>query len=180
MNASKTVNLSSAGHLKPTRHAKRMIAEAMYMRGKSFLGAAVLLQQKGGHEYVVLHLLCQGIEIVMKALLLLADFDKYQPKLQKRYGHNLEKLAIEVSKVFALHSLKPALRNELSSLSFYFSKHLLRYAGIQDIFLAAGSIERDRVFRRMVAVLRMVERELARGKASQAVSPNPKGRSSER
>jgi hypothetical protein len=35
------------------------------------------------------------------------------------------------------------------------------YAGTQDILIPADSIKRDRVFRRIVAVLRMAEGELA-------------------
>jgi hypothetical protein len=57
-----------------------------YQKGRYFIGAALLLRKHGGDEYVVLHLLCQGVEIVLKALLLLHDFDKYRTLL-KGYGH---------------------------------------------------------------------------------------------
>lgn len=169
MNTKRVVKISTIGPLRPTRYAKRMIADAMYARGKSFLGAAILLEQKGGHEYVVLHLFCQGIEITLKALLLFVDFDKYKPQLHNKYGHKIDKLAADVSIAFALHPLKPALRDELHSLSYFFCKHLLRYAGTQDIFVSPDSIKRDRVFRRIVAVLRMVERELACEKATESI-----------
>jgi hypothetical protein len=56
-----------------SRDGKQEIAAAMYVKGKNFLGAAMLLRQKGGYEYVVLHLMCQGIEITLKAFLLFKD-----------------------------------------------------------------------------------------------------------
>ena len=62
--------------LRPTPYAKRLMADGHYRRGQHFIAAAILLRQHGGHEYVVLHLLCQGVEIVLKAILLLRDFDK--------------------------------------------------------------------------------------------------------
>jgi hypothetical protein len=61
---------------------KRFVAESMYQKGKSFLGAALELHTKPGHEYVTLHLLCQGIENLLKGLLLLKAFDKYNPALR--------------------------------------------------------------------------------------------------
>jgi hypothetical protein len=80
--------------LKPTEFTNRQIALAMYGKGKSFIKAGVLLDQRDGEGYVVLYLLCQGIEIVLKAILLMKDYDTHYPKMTRRgYGHNLEKLA---------------------------------------------------------------------------------------
>ena len=59
---------SGSGRL--TIHGKRLVAESMYAKGKGFLGAALLLRREGGYGYVVLQLLCQGVEITLKALLL--------------------------------------------------------------------------------------------------------------
>jgi len=84
-----TVKLGS-GRL--TAYGKRMVAHAMYSKGTSFLGAAALLHRQGSYESVVLHLMCQGIEIILKALLLVSNHDKYAPQLTA-LGHNLEKLA---------------------------------------------------------------------------------------
>jgi hypothetical protein len=86
-----TVQLSATGG-RLTSYPKRIVARSWYTRGKSFLGAAVLLQQHGGHGDVVLHLLCQGIEILLKSLLLFIDYDAHKPKL-KKYRHDLAPLA---------------------------------------------------------------------------------------
>ena len=60
------VSVAGTAHL--STHGKRVVAESMYAKGKAFLGAAILLRSKNGHEYVVLHLLCHGIEITLKGL----------------------------------------------------------------------------------------------------------------
>ena len=70
-----------------------LVCRSMYAKGVGFLGAAVLLQRQGGCQWVVLHLLCQGTELVLKSFLLFADFDKYKVRLKKHFGHDLEKLA---------------------------------------------------------------------------------------
>jgi len=79
----------------------------MYVKGKNFLGAAILLRQKGGYEYVVLHLMCQGVEVTLKALLLLKNYKRYEPKL-KKYGHRLMPLVADVLAEFELRPLRPA------------------------------------------------------------------------
>ena len=78
-----TTIVSALGTATLTVHGKRMVAESMYVKGKVFLGAAVLLRQKGGYEFVVLHLLCQGIEVVLKGLLLAIDYDKFNPSSRR-------------------------------------------------------------------------------------------------
>jgi hypothetical protein len=139
-------------------HGKRMVAESMYAKGKAFLGAAVLLRQKGGYEYVVLHLLCQGIEIVLKGLLLAIDYDKFKPKL-KQFGHDLLKVTDAATSAARLPALRPRVRAELESLNQLYSRHLLRYGSGHDILVDPNTIPSRLVLRRMVALLRLVERK---------------------
>lgn len=141
-----------------TAHGKRMVAESMYAKGKSFLGAAILLRQKGGYEYVVLHLLCQGIEIVLKGLLLAVDYDKYKPKL-KHLGHDLLKITDAATDAAGLPALRPRIRTEMESLNRLYSRHLLRYGSGYDILVDPSTIPSRLVLRRMVALLRLVERK---------------------
>lgn len=68
--------------LQVTLHGKRLIALSMCEKGKSFIGAALLLRKRGGYEYVFLHLLCQGIEVLGKGYLLLENHDQYKPQLR--------------------------------------------------------------------------------------------------
>jgi hypothetical protein len=118
-----------------TTHGRHIIASALYSKGRSFVGASVLLRKHGGDEYVVLHLLCQGIEIIVKALLLFLDYKKYD-KLQRKFGHDLDKVISAAIERYRLHPLRPALAAEVVALSDFYSKHLLRYAGLSDIFVA--------------------------------------------
>jgi hypothetical protein len=161
---------------RPTTYAKRKEAEFMLIKGNEFLKAALLLQREGGYESVVLHLYCQGIEIFLKALLLLKNYDKYKPKLggkSKRgkygqdleggkYGHDLEMLVSDVLKEFALNPLRPELAKELETLNRLYKHHLLRYSSLYDFFFDPRTIACDRVFRRLAAALRLSYKHLGR------------------
>ena len=152
----KIVSLKGTTHL--TTHGKRLVAESMYAKGKDFLGAAILLRRKKGYEYVVLHLLCQGIEVSLKGLLLIADYDKFNPQL-KNLGHNLVKAVEAASKVAGIKPLRPSVRAELETLSKLYSDHLLRYGSGYDILVNPTTISGNLVLHRMAAVLRIVERK---------------------
>ena len=149
------VSAAATGHL--TSHGKRLVAESMYAKGKAFLGAAILLRRQNGYEYVVLHLLCQGIEISLKGLLLIADYNKYKPQL-KKLGHNLIKTAETASKIAGIKPLRPAVQAELESLNKLYSAHLLRYGSGYDLLIHPATISSKLILHRMAAVLRMVER----------------------
>jgi hypothetical protein len=106
------VTIDESVTLTQTPDAERLMAEQLYGKGKNFIGAARLLRQCGGDEYVVLHLLCQGLEITLKALLLLRNFANYRPRL-RNYGHDLMRLASDALKEFKLHPLRPAVSTAL-------------------------------------------------------------------
>lgn len=150
--------MSASGTARLTMHGKRMVAESMYAKGKAFLGAAVLLRRNGGYEYVVLHLLCQGIEIVLKGLLLAIDYDTFKPKL-KQYGHNLLSVTDATTSAAGLLPLRPNLRAEMDALNQLYSRHLLRYGTGYDILVNPSTIPSRLVLRRMVALLRLIERK---------------------
>jgi len=150
--------VTAAGVAKLTTHGKRMVTESMYAKGNAFLGAAILLRQMGGYEYVVLHLICQGIEITLKGLLLAIDYDRFRPEL-KRLSHNLLAVAEAVISVVGLAPMRPHLKSELEGLNRLYSQHLLRYGSVHDILVDPKTIPSKIVLRRMVAVLRLVKRE---------------------
>jgi hypothetical protein len=157
-----TVQLSATGG-RLTPYSKRIVARSWYTRGKGFLGAAVLLRRRGGHEDVVLHLICQGIEIVLKSLLLFVDYDAHKPRL-KKYRHDLAPLAADVLSAFKLNPLRPGPSEEIQQLSSLYAAHLLRYSSpVHDIFLnVSATIPTRLVLRRVLAGIRLTERELAR------------------
>lgn len=136
------------------------MALSLFSKGKSFIGAAVLLQrQPGADGYVVLHLLCQGTQIILKSALLLLDRGRYRKPLRK-YGHNLESLAVATSQAFNLSPMRAPLAQELQALNQFYSNNLLRYDGLQDIFIHPATIQSDRVLRRVAAIIRLMYREL--------------------
>jgi hypothetical protein len=129
----------------------------MYAKGKAFLGAAILLRHKKGNDYVVLHLVCHGIEDLLKGLLLFVDYDKFKPKLRD-LGHDLVEIADAVSEAGLRPPLRQPIRTELEGLSRLYSSHRLRYGSGYDILVDPKTIPSKRVLRYMGAVLRFVER----------------------
>ena len=150
--------MSVSGTARLTVHGKRMVAESMYAKGKAFLGAAVLLRRNGGYEYVVLHLLCQGIEIVLKGLLLAIDYDTFKPRL-KQFGHNLLSVTDAATSAAGLSPLRPNIRAEMEALNQLYSRHLLRYGSGYDILVNPSTIPSHLVLRRMVSLLHLIERK---------------------
>ena len=150
-----------------TIHGKRMVAESMYAKGKSFIGAALLLRQRQGYEYVVLHLLCQGIEITLKGLLLIKDYDKYKGKLKPAFDHNIKKLAAATISEFSVRPTRPALEAELEMLSSLYSSHRLRYGTFYDVLVNPETIQSRLALRKIAAVIRLADRHvLAKSKAT--------------
>jgi hypothetical protein len=150
----------------PSNIGKRQIGLSMYVKGKVFIGASILLRRQDDSEpmdYVALHLLCQGVEITLKGLLLLLDYDRFKPRLRSPLGHDLRKVAEEALAAHGLKAPAGALADELAALSNLYSQHLMRYGTAYDILVDPRTIPRHRVLRRIGAVIRLAERELKRG-----------------
>lgn len=89
----------------------------MYGKGERFVGAALFLRKADGDSYVVLHLLCQGIELLLKGLLLHNDYDLYRTQLKRPLGHDLIACADAVADAFGRHRAAGSLRRELVRLA---------------------------------------------------------------
>lgn len=156
---------SNVFHL--STYSKRIVAESMYEKGKSFIGAALLLRQRQGYEFVVLHLLCQGVEIILKGLLLMNNYDKYKGKLKPAFGHNIKKLATTAIGEFDVRPMRPALEAELEMLGSLYSSHRLRYGTFYDVLVNPETIQSHLALRKIAAVIRLADRHvLARSKAT--------------
>jgi hypothetical protein len=127
----------------------------MYRKGCSFLGAAIIVRQHGGDPWVALHLQAQAIELILKALLLARDYDRYQPRL-RRVGHNLIKAVDTVTQAYDRRQLSGVARNELTQLSDLYRHHFLRYASNVDIIIDPRSVETARTLRRLYGLVRFV------------------------
>lgn len=141
-----------------TNYGQRFVAAVMYAKGKAFIGAAVLLDQKDGHPAVVLHLLCQGIEIILKSMLLRIDYTKYGPRL-KKIGHNLVRVAATVRAASGLHVFSNgALLHELTQANQFYKDQSLRYASKFDINIDPSTIPSKRLLRHITAIIQYLER----------------------
>lgn len=139
-----------------TLHGKQLIARSMYEKGRAFLRAALLLKEQDGYEYVVLHLICQGIEVLGKGYLLMEDYDRFKPQLRS-YGHDLIKLVADIESQAKVRVLTPFVRAELEPLNRLYKGQLLRYGSGYDILVNAKSVPHARVLRRLAALLRLRE-----------------------
>ena len=144
-------------------YGKKKVAHDWFYRGANFLLAAKLLEEKGGYHYVVLHLLCQGLEIIIKGLLLMQNYDKYKPKLKNKggLGHNLVKCDKELRKELGNKPLKKDkdIMGELEILNNFYSKHILRYGSVLDLFGELKTISSDLVIRYPFKLVRFGNRK---------------------
>jgi hypothetical protein len=146
-------------------YGKKLIARVQFDKGRAFVGAALLLKphtQNESYKYVYLHLVCQGIELILKGLLLAKDYNNYRPKLKKKFGHDIISLAKVTLCEFSLNPLTPEIERDLSYLSQQFSAHSLRYSSAHDIFINPNSIAINPVMRRLGACIRLAMRHLDR------------------
>ena len=146
-----------------TSHGKSYIARAMYYRGMGYVGAGILLRRASNNEQfkaVYLQLMCQGMEVVLKGLLLMRDYDANVRRLRGKLGHNLVKTARAASKAYGLNRLRSPLERELQRLNHLYSRHLLRYSSIFDFVVDVDSIPTERIIHRFSAAIRLAEREL--------------------
>jgi hypothetical protein len=75
-----------------TNYGKLCIACTEFEKGVAFVAAAYLLDREAKsepQEYVALHLLAQGIELLAKGALYGLSYDRYK-KVGRKLGHRLE------------------------------------------------------------------------------------------
>jgi hypothetical protein len=141
-------------------NGKPFVANALFRKGKAFLRSAELISNNNDEptQYVARHLVCQGLEIALKAMLLLKDYDKYEPKLRRQLGHNLVDIANEVASIYNLRPFGSNVGAELRNLNDFYSKHLLRYAGLQDMLIESRTIGYKRVLKHLAPAIDAAEK----------------------
>ena len=147
-----------------TAYGKSRIARIQFDKGCAFVGSALLLKphaQNESYKYVYMHLVCQGIELILKGLLSSKSYNQYRSK-DRNFGHDIVLISEIALKEFNLNPLEPKLHGNLKILSDLFSEHKLRYSSINDIFIDPNSIVIDPVLRRLGAVVRLALRHLER------------------
>ena len=129
------------------------ITVPMFQKGRSFVLAGGLVKAYEGHRFVYLHLLCQGVECIGKALLLEHDYRQYEPKLRHDFGHDLEVLINEVNKNSGEALFTTSAMTELKQLNTYYGRHSLRYGAAIDFDDEARLVLADNLHRELVESL---------------------------
>ena len=125
----------------------------MYEKGRSFVMAGGLVKAYEGHRFVYLHLLCQGLECIGKALLLAHDYEKYDPMLKGNFGHDLESLVAEVDKNQGSAFFSQEASGELKVLNSYYRRHMLRYGDASDFKKESSQLKADNLHSELVESL---------------------------
>lgn len=133
----------------------------MYEKGRSFVLAGGLVKAYEGHRFVYLHLLCQGLECIGKALLLAHDYEKYEPTLRTDFGHDLEVLVAEIDRNSGRSFLSSESSNELKSLNSYYRRHMLRYGNAGDFEQESLQVAADHLHRDLVNCLTELNRKFS-------------------
>lgn len=147
-----------------TLHSKRIVAEHMIVRGEQFVGAALLLKQRTNYGMVVHHLICQGLEVFLRGVLLRENYNKYNPlmrfdrKTKVGFGHDLVKLVAAACDEFELKHPRASVAAQLTLLSSLYSQHVLRYAGAFDVIFGHEYISSSLVLRKLAASVRLARR----------------------
>jgi hypothetical protein len=165
----KPIVLAAKATLRPANAGQEMIARSMLDKGRGFAGAALLLRKQTGPAFVVLHLLCQGLEIIWKAGLLLRSYKRYKPVL-KVFSHDLTKSGSAFQMEYGLAIDAPTMK-QLRALNQLYKQHWLRYATGYDILVNPRTIESEKVWELLGASIELIDRQLAASPAGTVTVP---------
>jgi len=115
--------------------------------------AGGLVRAYEGHEFVYLHLLCQGFENIAKAMLLAKDYDKYGPQLKSVYHHSLDKLLYELQSIYGPDVLSREATEEVLLLNDFYKKQKLRYGNSSDFASDASVLCANHLHSELVELL---------------------------
>ena len=85
-----------------TIQREKEIAVETLKKGENFIRTALLLRKNNSDENVVLSMICQGIENILKGLLLSKDYVRYEPLLRRKFGKNLLRLYYRTTKEYRI------------------------------------------------------------------------------
>lgn len=125
----------------------------MYVKGRSFLMAGGLVKAYEGHNFVYLHLLCQGFENIGKSLLLAKDYEKYGDELIGKFHHDLEKLLNELLAIYGPDMFSKKAIVEVEHLNKFYKKQQLRYGHINDFKVGEFELNADEFHKELVELL---------------------------
>ncbi len=153
MTASKS-NLKGKAHL--TKSGKDLRNKIMFRKGKSFIKAALLLRKSHDCETVASHLLLQGLEVILKSLLLHKGTTMQEIK---KIGHDLLKL-INTDHLRNIFHFEDELISEIKVINVLYKKHHLRYGSGIDLIIDLKISKAELFFKKLIEIIKYSEEQL--------------------
>jgi hypothetical protein len=143
---------------------KDIAANIMFDKGRHFIAAASLLNKEDGMPDVVLHCLGQGIECILKALLMNHDYDHYLKEksngksiIKNTIGHDLAIALKEVAKCYKIKKINYKVQIEIAILNEQYKAHSLRYGMPINIFQDLTGFNFDLINRKLLQAMKIIE-----------------------
>ncbi len=139
---------------------EKEIAVSTLKKGENFIRAALLLRRNNSEENVVLSMICQGIENILKGLLLSKDFVRYEPLLRKKFGKNLLRLYYRTRKEYNITNLDSRAVNELQILAYLYKNQFLHYGHLINLLNDDKAFESGHLLKKLFQILAYVKRKI--------------------
>ncbi len=143
-----------------TRQRENEIAIATLKKGENFIRTALLLRKNNSEENVVLSMICQGIENILKGLLLVKDFVRYEPLLRRKFGKNLLRLYYRTRKEYNISNLDARAVNELQILAYLYKNQFLHYGHLINLLNDDKAFESGHLLKKLFQILAYVKKRI--------------------
>ncbi len=136
------------------------VAVETLKKGENFIRTALLLRKNNSEENVVLSMICQGIENILKGLLLAKDYVRYEPLLRKKFGKNLLRLYYRTRKEYKIKHLDGRAVNELQILAYLYKNQFLHYGHLINLLNDDKAFESGHLLRKLFQILAYVKKKI--------------------
>ena len=143
-----------------TMQREKEIAVETLKKGENFIRTALLLRKNNSDENVVLSMICQGIENILKGLLLSKDYVRYEPLLRRKFGKNLLRLYYRTRKEYGISNLDARAVNELQILAYLYKNQFLHYGHLINLLNDDKAFESGHLLRKLFQILAYVKKKL--------------------
>lgn len=143
-----------------TIQREKEIAVETLKKGENFIRTALLLRKNNSDENVVLSMICQGIENILKGLLLSKDYVRYEPLLRRKFGKNLLRLYYRTTKEYRIYNLDARAVNELKILAYLYKNQFLHYGHLINLLNDDKAFESGHLLRKLFQILNYVKKKL--------------------
>ena len=143
-----------------TMQREHEIAVETLKKGENFIRTALLLRKNNSDENVVLSMICQGIENILKGLLLAKDYVRYEPLLRRKFGKNLLRLYYRTRKEYKIKNLDARAVNELQILAYLYKNQFLHYGHLINLLNDDRAFESGHLLKKLFQILAYVKKKI--------------------